>query len=266
MARNNKSANVDAETSGGTAPAEPAPPVAGLLLRRSNNPEASTGSDQAKAGAALAARVEHEIIEMGWPVGQVLGSETDLLDRYQVSRAVFREAVRLLEHQMVARMRRGPGGGLVITAPDGSSVTNAVALYLEYCQVQPTHLLESRKAIELRCVELAAERIDDVGADKLRALLAKEAASDPTEFAAHSHELHIALAEVTGDPVMGLFLSVLTRLTGEHAHLPAEHPEEGSQQAHAVHSKIVDAVIAGDAALARRRMTRHLDAMAPWLT
>lgn len=46
-------------------------------------------------------------------MGQSLGPEAELLDRYQVSRAVFREAVRILEHQQIARTRRGPGGGLV---------------------------------------------------------------------------------------------------------------------------------------------------------
>ncbi len=67
---------------------------------------------------------------LGWPVGEVLGSEADLLERYQVSRAVFREAVRLVEHQQVARTRRGPGGGLVITEPTIGAVIDAVVLYL----------------------------------------------------------------------------------------------------------------------------------------
>ena len=67
-----------------------------------------------KLGEQLAERVEEEIIASGWPVGKVLGSEAELIERYGVSRAVFREAMRIVDHHGVAEMRRGPGGGLVV--------------------------------------------------------------------------------------------------------------------------------------------------------
>ena len=61
------------------------------------------GADSsAKRAAKVADRIVEDVMALGWPVGQVLGSETELLERYQVSRAVFREAVRLVEHQQVA--------------------------------------------------------------------------------------------------------------------------------------------------------------------
>lgn len=237
----------------------------GDLLRRSIAGGTDAGRDAPKTGEALAARIEQEIIRQGWPVGRVLGSEPDLIARYGVSRAVFREAVRLLEHQMVARMRSGPGGGLIVDEPDGTSVTRAVALYLEYRRVQPAHLLETRIALELRCVGLATERIDEAGVERLRTILARERSMSADAFAAHSHDLHVALAEMTRDPVLELFVKVLTRLTGEHAYPSDERPEARDAQAHHVHGRIVDAVVAGDGALAQRRMLRHLEAMGPWL-
>src|SRR5271154_7418735 len=84
----------------------------------------------AKRAAKVADLIIEDVMALGWPVGEVLGSETDLLERYQVSRAVFREAVRLVEHQQVARTRRGPGGGLVVTEPTVDAVIDAVVLYL----------------------------------------------------------------------------------------------------------------------------------------
>ena len=62
-----------------------------------------------KRAALLADQIVSDVMAMGWPVGALLGAEAELLARYQVSRAVFREAVRLVEHQQVARTRRGPG-------------------------------------------------------------------------------------------------------------------------------------------------------------
>src|SRR4051812_32028391 len=64
-----------------------------------------------KLASVVAQRIEDDIVASGWPEGQVLGSETDLLERFGVSRAVVREAVRIIEHTGAARMRRGPGGG-----------------------------------------------------------------------------------------------------------------------------------------------------------
>jgi DNA-binding FadR family transcriptional regulator len=65
-----------------------------------------------KLAEALAARIERTIASRKWPVGAVLGSEESLLAKFRVSRAVLREAVRILEHHRTATMRRGPGGGL----------------------------------------------------------------------------------------------------------------------------------------------------------
>ena len=62
------------------------------------------------------------------------------MERYDVSRAVLREAVRVLEHHQVARMRRGPGGGLFVAEPGVEAVTEAVALQIDRLGIGPEHL------------------------------------------------------------------------------------------------------------------------------
>src|SRR5205809_51921 len=69
-----------------------------------------------KLAAQVARRIEAEVVRRGWPVGESLGSEPELRTRHGVSRSVLREAVRLVEHHQVARMRRGPNGGLFVVA------------------------------------------------------------------------------------------------------------------------------------------------------
>src|SRR5580658_4319073 len=111
----------------------------------------------AKRAAKVADRIVEDVMALDWPVGEVLGSEADLLERYHVSRAVFREAVRLVEHQQVARTRRGPGGGLVITEPTVGAVSDAVVLYLHRVDATLDEIFEARIILEeLACV-LAAE-------------------------------------------------------------------------------------------------------------
>src|SRR5262245_41303067 len=78
-----------------------------------------------KVASRVADLIIRDIGKNGWQIGSVIGSESELLDRYDVSRAVFRESVRLLEHLGVATTRRGPGGGLVVTKPSTSAVVQA---------------------------------------------------------------------------------------------------------------------------------------------
>ncbi len=131
------------------------------------------GADlSAKRAAKVADRIVEDVMALGWPVGQVLGSESELLERYQVSRAVFREAVRLVEHQQVARTRRGPGGGLVVTEPMVSAVTEAVVLYLHRVDARLDEIFEARIILEEIAGQLASERSDERDLEALRAFRA----------------------------------------------------------------------------------------------
>jgi len=208
----------------------------------------------------LARKIEDRIIAMGWPVGTVIGSEPQLLSEYGTSRAVFREAVRILEHHAIARMRRGPGGGLVVTEPDTSSVVRAAALNLKYNNASLGDIFDARSTLELKCAELAAQRIDEDGIHRLRDTLSREAEIQQAGGLPGSHDIHLVIAELTGNPAMRLFLEVLTKLTLPPRQSPAEVRERSRAVRHA-HEHIVEAIVSGDAALARHRMQTHLIAM-----
>ena len=71
-----------------------------------------------KKAEIVADQIAQTIVGQRWEPGELFGSEVELIARYGVSRAVFREAVRLLEHHGLAEMRRGLHGGLFIVQPD----------------------------------------------------------------------------------------------------------------------------------------------------
>lgn len=208
----------------------------------------------------VAAQIEQDIISNGWQVGTVIGSVADLVERMGVSRTILREAVRIVEQHDVARMRRGPGGGLVVTAPDAEAVQRVASLYLSFAGVQPQQLYETRAAIEVACAGMAAERITEQGIERIRQIIAAE--EEMGEQALHSrrhHDLHIVIADLTGNPAMSLFVTVLTQLTpsGPRTNIPEE-----TARYHAAHEALASAVISGDPALAQHRMRRHLSAIA----
>lgn len=222
------------------------------------------GRHAPKLAAGIAQDIELHIIRLGWPVGEVIFSEAELMQRYQASRAIVREAVSLLEQHTTARMRRGPKGGLMVCAPDPDAVTGAVAIYLEYQNVTPAQLAEARVALELSAVELAASRLTEEGIVELRSVLDAEQGHPEGMWWEHTRDVHIAIARLTGNPTYPLFITVLAKLVDARAKPPLPS-ETMMPEVHCAHSKIVDAIVAGDASLARHRMHRHLEAITPLL-
>jgi DNA-binding FadR family transcriptional regulator len=239
-----------------------------------NRPPAAADLQDAKLSEVLASRIHEEIAYRGWPIGEVLGSEPDLLARYQVSRAALREAVRILEYHSVAAMRRGPGGGLVVTVPDPAASIETMALYLDYQKVSVEDLRVVREAIELGCIDRVIARRHEPGvADRLRAALQVDASTPPADINRLSHVLHTELGELSGNPVLALFLRIVTDLAYRHAHAHAEQQtsadrdisdEEAATAAGRIHGRIVEAILEGDSGLARHRMRRHLEAITAW--
>jgi DNA-binding FadR family transcriptional regulator len=221
-----------------------------------------------KLASRVARRIEADIVRRGWTVGESLGSEQALQQRYGVSRSVLREAVRLVEHHQVARMRRGPGGGLLICEPDAGPATRAVVIYLEYLGTTLGDLLNARLLLEPLAASLAAERIDEAGIDRLRAVLRAEERWRPG-LPAPRDEFHIALAEQSKSPVLQLFVEILMRLTTRNALRSradsATEAIEAIDHMHSAHTAIVAAVTTGDAARAKTLSERHVEAVTAWL-
>ena len=220
---------------------------------------------RSKRGERVARDLFVTVAENGWPVGELLGSEAELMERYDVSRAVLREAVRVLEHHHVAAMRRGPGGGLFVAQPGVESATDALALLLERRGIQPAHLFELRTAVELAIVELAVKRLTDDDADTLRRAIDAEQHAGEDDLPVVGHDVHGVLAGLVENPVLELVSLVLIRLTRLHqAPIPGANSVPRADL-HKAHAAIVKAITERDGDLARRRMQRHLGAMAAWV-
>jgi DNA-binding FadR family transcriptional regulator len=214
-----------------------------------------------KLAAAIAARIVTDISDAGWPEGEVFGSEPDLLERYGVSRAVLREAVRLLEHQEVARMRRGPGGGLVVTVPSVESVIQAVMVYLLYVGAPFDDVFEARQALEQEAASLAAERLGEAHLDRLRELVEREVGGE----VAHHRVLHVLVAAASGNPALEFFVDLLHRVTLLYAPESEALTSQVLAASVEAHARVVESIIGGDASRAARRMRSHLDAEASFI-
>jgi DNA-binding FadR family transcriptional regulator len=236
-----------------------------IVTRRPLNATDSTAKGR-KLAEVIAEDIRADIVRGRWEVGEVIDSENGLVERYDVSRAAIREAVRLLEHHSIARMRRGPGGGLIVAEPDLDASLEAMALYLDYRGATASDLLLVRKILELGCVDLVTARSGEPEVrDRLRQALAVIPETPADEVNSLADRLHLAVAELTGNPTLVFLIRMNTTLWARHV---KREPEQRAQNANEVvihaHEAIVEAMLAGDRELARHRMTRHLDALSVW--
>jgi DNA-binding FadR family transcriptional regulator len=219
--------------------------------------------DYGKMGERVARLIRDDIERSGWEVGSLLGSESELLARYDVSRAVLREAIRILELHGAVTTRRGPGGGLFVARPDVGGVVHAARVVIDYEGVDVGEIWDAREIVEEVCVELASKRLDDAAKSLLDRSLREEAAS--AERAVSDHIVHHALAVATQNRPLVLFVDTLAELSTARVRKAMRQKHASALpvgEAHRAHQLIVDAVVEGDETRAASRMRRHLRAAA----
>jgi DNA-binding FadR family transcriptional regulator len=212
-----------------------------------------------KLGEVLARCIAEEILRAGWPIGHYLGSESDLRERYDVGRNLLGEAVRVLEHQSIARMRRGSSGGLFSDKPSLESTAYMAGLYLEYRRVSNADLLRTRREIQHIVVRRAIERLDAKGRRKLKEILHEEQTYDGRSNVFFTQHFHNVLAQLTGDPVLELLTDLLLKLFRNHVRLRSRAPTKGGlSPVFELHRDIAQAMLDGDAERACAAVDKHM--------
>src|ERR1700716_2870485 len=83
-----------------------------------------------KAAELVASTLRRQIVKGELATGEVLPSETELMEFYGISRPTLREALRVLEAERLIIVQRGSHGGARIQAPDGDVAARFAALVL----------------------------------------------------------------------------------------------------------------------------------------
>lgn len=170
------------------------------------------GDPNPKRAQQIVEAMIREIIALDWPVGHLLGREPELLERWHVSRAVFREAVAVAEKQDLIEMRRGRAGGLVVKAEPAQCAATTIRRYLTLTGFDGRELSQTRAALEGLLIQQACARIDSAAAAKLRALLAEAPVDTEDEFRL-ALALMRELAEVCRNPCLSIFIRATAELT-----------------------------------------------------
>jgi len=198
------------------------------------------------------------IVGGDYPEGSILPPDTDLLQRFAVSRTVLREALKTLSAKGMIEARARIGTRVLPRARWNLFDADVLAWHFE---TGPNvaflkSLSEIRIGIELESAALAAARRTAEQADSLLDCASRMGQAETAEqFARIDLEFHRSVAEASGNPFMAS-ISALVELALTAAFTISSPVEDDAAMVATVaaHGRIARAIAAGDADEAREAM------------
>ena len=216
-----------------------------------------------KVPELVARRILVAIVQQHLQVGDRLPAEAEMLAQYGVGRASLREALRILETNGIIRIKPGPKGGPVVTEPSASDFGRTTMLYLHRGGAVFGELIEARCIIEPLMARMAAERLTEQGATRIRDAQAAGWAAleeSPRAWSAASQEFHSVIAGATGNRVLDLFAGGMVAIERQRV-APLFTDLDQRRKILRVHDQIADAVLKGDGAKSEDLTSRHMQAL-----
>ncbi|GAA1495374.1 L-lactate utilization/bacilysin biosynthesis transcriptional regulator LutR [Paeniglutamicibacter kerguelensis] len=148
----------------------------------------------------VADRITADVIRRGLKPGDRLETEPELVEQYDVSRSVIREAGRILDERGLVDIR--PGRGMVVAAFDGSGISRQYELMLELTDGTFRQLMEMRLVLEVGMTELAANNHTDEDEARIRETLSgyNSAGADQQMALEWDLAFHRAIAVASSNP------------------------------------------------------------------
>lgn len=209
-------------------------------------------------------RIEQDLLSGLVDVGGRLPPERALSERYGVSRASVREAIKVLEAMGVIRTNvgSGPDAGAVVIADPAAPIGAALRWHLASRHLPVADLVATRVLIESWAVAAAADGRGE-GLDEARELLQHmgDPDLDADGFLELDTRFHVLLARAAGNAVVTAIMQAMR--VGVRAYVTAgvqrlDSWREMADRLHAEHTAILAAVDRGDGPAAAAAVSAHI--------
>jgi GntR family transcriptional repressor for pyruvate dehydrogenase complex len=214
------------------------------------------GPDRPGLAPTTAARLR-DLILAAEPDAQI-GTLTGLAQQLGVGVVTVQQAARILEHEGLLQVRRGPGGGYYGKRPTEASLERSIAAYLRVDGSRFRELFEIMSLLECELAPAAARSGDAELRAGLEHVLALLAGSDTIEAQLAAEEaLHGVLFRLADQPLMGL-LGRVTMSVYQASPAPSMFLDQAGIDAwRAGRRRIIAAILAADDELARFETERY---------
>jgi GntR family transcriptional repressor for pyruvate dehydrogenase complex len=230
------------------------------MLTRPSSPPAATRLVTERLSDRLALLLRTQISSGSLRPGDRLPTEQQLATLHGVSRTVVREAVHQLKSDDLLLSRQG--SGVYVTKTPRSHALSLDANVLESIDAV-VQVREVRRALEGETAALAATRATGAQLATLRRALRAidRSTADGGDGVAEDLAFHRALTDAAGNPQFGHLLEFLEQYLAEAMRVTRGNEARRAdfmEQVRAEHRAIVDAVVARQPQLARRRAVEHM--------
>jgi DNA-binding FadR family transcriptional regulator len=178
-----------------------------------NRPQRSRGREKPEL---IADELRAMIVSGKLAEGASLGRESDLVDRFGVSRPSLREALRILEAEGLVSVVRGVRGGVVVHQPDERITARNAALVLQFRNATLGDVHEARTIIEPAAARRVAVNREGraEAVERLRACITKQEGviDDPLEFGRANAEFHSVLVSLAGNQTLQVMTEMLNEI------------------------------------------------------
>ncbi|WP_428338930.1 FadR/GntR family transcriptional regulator [Mycobacterium sp.] len=197
------------------------------------------------------------------PFGTILPPESELIERFGVSRPTLREAFRVLESESLIEVQRGVRGGARVTRPTRETLARYAGLILEYEGVTLKDVYDARTALETHMLAQVAVKPDAAAIAKLEAALARaEEARSSDELTDRQTDFHATIAELSGNKTLHVISDMLYFIIAKanKSVQPIEGPraESARRRSTATHQQVVDLIKNHKTAEVMALWTKHL--------
>lgn len=225
---------------------------------------AASAPPAARAWRVVLEKIETDLLDGALEPGDRLPPERELAATLGVGRSSVREALRVLEVMGLIRTGTGSGptsGAIIIATPQGG-MSALLRLQVAAQGFPLDDVVSTRLVLESAVVHTLATD-PSRSADAARAVVEAMDADDltQTEFLALDAQLHLALAEASGNVVISAMMAGLRTAIESYVQQGAARIRDWDATADALrreHHAILDAVDAGDADLARSLLHDHI--------
>jgi GntR family transcriptional repressor for pyruvate dehydrogenase complex len=218
-----------------------------------------------KMAELVAGELRRQIIRGTLAEGDVLPSESDLMEQFGVSRPTLREAFRVLESESLIAIRRGAHGGARVQTPRREVAARYAGFILEYQGATLRDVYEARVALEVPSVGQLARNHTKSDLVVLGAALDRHEAAggDPQQEIRLHGDFHLLVVQLAGNETLSLLSEMLHHII-DFANTSLR-PDVGPTADWArdstvrTHRRLVEYIEARDAARAEQLWRRHLD-------
>jgi GntR family transcriptional regulator, transcriptional repressor for pyruvate dehydrogenase complex len=188
----------------------------------------------------------------------LIGSLPELAKRLEVGITTVQQAARVLEHEGLLHVRRGPGGGYFGGRPDALALERSLATYLRIRRADDYEALEMMTLLDCELMPAAAQGTQERLFDELRALkLRVDQCTASEERIAFEDDFHSILFKLVNRPLIELLAQVSMRFYRSQPIPQIFEGEEGVRAWRQWRHQIIDAILARDPERARFEAQRH---------